>query len=83
MIWKFDGAGSWEAVSAFGFSDTEFYYRIAVCDDGTFSLNESDDEALGRDKNRCFDSLRVAKEFCEAYEARCNAVRNPVEQGGE
>ncbi len=38
LRWTFDGSCEWFAESAIGVS---LFWRIGVCDDGTFAVNES------------------------------------------
>lgn len=45
-----------------------FEWRIAVCDDGTFCVSESDAELT--DRAETFDTLRDAKTWCEEQEER-------------
>lgn len=62
MKWDFDGEGQWTACSAVTDDDYMFVWRISVCDDGTFSVSESDDELT--DRKETFDSLLDAKSWC-------------------
>ena len=62
MNWDFDGEGGWDALSSVGDDGVMFSWRIVVCDDGTFSVNESDDELT--DRKETFDTFRDAKTWC-------------------
>lgn len=66
MKWEFDGDGMWTAFSAVTDDGSSFEWRIAVCDDGTFCVNESDAELT--DRKETFDTLRDAKTWCEEKE---------------
>lgn len=63
LSWSFDGVGSWEAYSSL----TNFVWRIAVCDDGTFCVNESDSELT--DCKDTFCGLEAAQKFCQHAES--------------
>lgn len=69
MYWRFDGnGGEWEAVSESRDENGEpLIWRIVVCEDGTFSVNDSDSELLEVEVN-CFGNLVHAKQFCEHQE---------------
>ena len=62
MNWSFDGDGGWDAFSSVGDDGMMFNWRIVVCEDGTFSVNESDGELT--DRKETFDTLRDAKTWC-------------------
>lgn len=66
MIWDFDGDGVWEAFSSIQDDEMAFEWRIVVCEDGTFSVAESDPELTDREET--FDTLRDAKSWCEERE---------------
>lgn len=72
MNWDFDGEGSWEAFSSVGDDGAMFQWRIAVCDDGTFCVNESDGELT--DRKETFDTLRDAKNWCAEEDERFRLV---------
>ena len=80
MLWRFDGSGEWEAFSAVGDQSAPPVWRIQVCDDGTFDVNQSDDGLIAR-KYGTFGTLRAAKTACEngetARKAR-SAYRHPT-----
>ena len=62
MNWDFDGEGGWDALSSVGDDGVMFSWRIIVCDDGTFSVNESDSELT--DRKETFSTLQDAKAWC-------------------
>jgi hypothetical protein len=73
LFWQFNGEGAWMAESR---SIRNRSYTIAVCDDGTFDVSESDDELCQEKRWRprllpaakwpaCFDSLLAAKSWCQ------------------
>lgn len=64
LHFQYNGDGDWEANSAFSDEGFGFIYRIHVCDDGTFTVNESDSELIGSDGRPTFDLFKNAKEFC-------------------
>ena len=64
LRWTFDGSGEWFAESAIGVS---LFWRIGVCDDGTFAVSESSSELTRR--RETFDSLADAKAFCNHEES--------------
>lgn len=68
MRWVFDSKGSWAADSSF-MDETggPYVWRICVCDDGDFSIHESD---KGLEKHGwIFPSLAEAKAFCEKIDS--------------
>lgn len=66
MRWRFDGKGGWEAFSKFSNNGVSLVYRIHVCDDGTFTLDDTDKELLG--KYDAFPTLSQAKAVCKGNE---------------
>ena len=62
LRWTFDDCGGWNANSAINCA----YWRINVCDDGTFGIAESDNDLTNRDDT--FDTLLKAKLWCETQE---------------
>jgi hypothetical protein len=60
MYFRFDGTGSWEAEAATG-----DYFRIVVCDDGTFDVNTSDCDLLPKYKMETFLDFMLCKDWCE------------------
>ena len=68
MLWKFDPdcQPHWEAQSALGANDDTLYWRISVCDDGSFSLDESDIRLYGNVPT--FRSLSQAKVYALGVE---------------
>jgi len=67
MRWRFDGSGEWEAFSVVGDQSNPPVWRIQVCDDGTFDVNQSD-EGLIAGKFGAFGTLEGAKTVCENCE---------------
>lgn len=58
LHWTFyDERGEWEAYSDFG------VFRIAVCNDGSFTLHESDPELFCNTPT--WSSLGAAKDYCD------------------
>lgn len=73
MDWDFDDCGEWEAESEQRCEDgLTLSWRIAVCEDGTFSVQVSDCELVNR--REPFPTLKEAKDFCEASEAKARGV---------
>ena len=69
LSWEFNGEGAWTAYSRLNDEGSQFQYTIAVCDDGTFDVSESDSELLGgTSKPECFPTLVAAKDWCQANE---------------
>lgn len=66
LHWRFEGDGSWWAASEMQDSGHRFIWRIAVCDDGTFSVDQSDAELT--ESKETFDTLKQAKAWCEERE---------------
>ena len=64
MRWRFDGSGEWEAFSEVGDQSAPLVWRIQVCDDGTFDVNQSD-AGLIAGKYGTFGTLEGAKSACE------------------
>ena len=77
LRWDFDGRGGWDATSAFQPDGIPRDWRIVVCDDGTFDVNESDESLLPARKINCFPNLREAKEWC------VNREGNVMEEYGD
>ena len=80
MRWRFDGGGEWEAFSAVGDQSAPAVWRIQVCDDGTFDVNQSDDGLIAG-KYGTFGTLLAAKTACENGETARKArlsYRNPT-----
>lgn len=76
LTWEFCDGGTWTAFSETGEAANPFLWRIVVCEDGTFDVNESDSELqpafeVGSRKVPTFKSLNEAKNFCEESEVRC------------
>ncbi len=68
LCWVFHHDGSWSTRSQIEDDNgVTFEWIIAICDDGTFSVNESDGE-LTREA-QCFATLASAKSYCEEREA--------------
>lgn len=74
MEWRFDGSGEWEAFSSVGDQSSPPVWRIQVCDDGTFDVNESD-AGLIAGKYGTFGTLDGAKTACENGESARKARR--------
>ena len=67
MIWNFDDmVGTWRAPTQH--DDLDEWY-IAVCDDGSFSVNESGGAEYQNHGRKTFPTLALAKEWCEKMEA--------------
>lgn len=76
LTWEFVDGGTWTSFSAVGEASNPFLWRIVVCEDGTFDVNESDSELqpafdVGTRKVPRLKSLKEAKNFCEESEIRC------------
>lgn len=76
LSWEFSDGSTWTAFSATGTAVNPFLWRIGVCEDGTFDINETDNElqpafGLGSRKVPTFPTLEAAKQFCEEAEIRC------------
>jgi len=68
LDWDFDNCDStWTAISELHDDGMYHAWRITVCEDGTFTINESDDELLDTHSS-CFDTLTAAKEYCTKRE---------------
>lgn len=68
LDWDFDNSDStWTAISELHDDGMNHAWRITVCEDGTFTINESDDELLDTHPS-CFDTLTAAKEYCTKRE---------------
>lgn len=66
MRWEFD-LNEWESQSVRrDENDMELYWRINVCEDGTFDVFASDSELTI--SKECFATLQEAKDFCEKQE---------------
>ena len=76
LSWRFDGQGQWEATSAIQDGGSSPVYRIYVCDDGTFQLNESDNGLLTGRKIPCFQTLLAAKDWCAGNEVVMTFTRS-------
>lgn len=86
MYFTFDyhGGGTWEAESALCVDIIHAVYRIIVCDDGSFDVNQSDGELLPLHKLPTFPTLAMAQAWCEEAE-RTNGKKTdefPVVQEG-
>ena len=57
-----------------------FFWRVSVCDDGTFDVSGSDDELTRR--TQTFKYLHSAKAFCELAEAVNVSESSGVLEGG-
>jgi hypothetical protein len=68
LHWFFDYLGEWEAFSVMCGDGIPFRWAIGVCDDGTFSVSESDNELT--DRKETFDTLKEAKAWCEEQEQK-------------
>jgi len=66
LHWFFDHMGEWEAFSAICGDGVPFRWAIGVCDDGTFTVSESDTELT--DRRECFNTLNEAKAWCQERE---------------
>jgi hypothetical protein len=76
MRWEFDSAGEWEAKShRLDEDDQNYIWRIQVCDDGTFSVSDSDWELT--EHKETFATLKEAKDFCESIEGRVIVQTSP------
>lgn len=64
MRWRFNGSGEWESFAFGGKDDDLLMWRIQVCEDGSFSVNESDPGLT--DRKETFSTLAAAKQFCES-----------------
>lgn len=71
--WAFDG-GEWEASSVVHDDGVPFTWRIGVCDDGSFSVTESDSELT--DRRETFATLCEAKEFCRVCDSEALSKRD-------
>lgn len=69
LTWQWLGGGVWCAYSVAEDMGCRFEYEIAVCDDGTFDVSESDTELVGTEKIPTFATLAEAKKWCEEKEA--------------
>lgn len=65
MQWTFDAdcQPHWEAESAVKVDGESRFWRVAVCDDGSFDLGDSDMDGLG--DVGTFATLDEAKEYAE------------------
>lgn len=73
FIWHFDGRGCWEADSHRAPEHFEHAatWRIVVCEDGTFTVNETDDLLLSiKRHDERFTTLASARQWCENQEGR-------------
>lgn len=87
MKWFFSPiGGQWDSFSEINLEDSPVpTWRIAVCEDGTFDVSESDTELIElighfsddqerkeivNGKVKTFPNLNDAKEFCEVIEGR-------------
>ena len=67
LRWDFDYSGQWIARSGLHLgNDVHSDWRINVCDDGSFSVEDSDSELTTR--NQTFDSFESAKIWCQSEE---------------
>ena len=67
LRWDFDYSGQWIARSGLHLGDdVHSDWRINVCDDGSFSVEDSDSELTTR--NQTFDSFESAKIWCQSEE---------------
>ena len=74
MKWQFDGEGGWEAYSKLTDGPgVPFVYRIHVCDDGSFTLDDTDKELT--EKRDTFPTLDAAKAFCAGNERDIEAEK--------
>lgn len=69
LRWNFDYAGQWSADSQVD-GEGMYQWRIGVCDDGTFDVSESDVRLTKR--RDTFDTLKMAKAWCEREDSRLN-----------
>lgn len=73
LKWEFDSLGQWQAESSQIDEDGFAYeWRISVCDDGTFTVVDSDSELTTR--RETFSTLQTAKAFCESSEAVATVI---------
>lgn len=76
MLWKFE-CGQWEAEShRKDENDSSLYWRIDMCEDGTFAVNGSDYELT--EHKGFFGTLDDAKAFCEGLEG--NVIVSSTDQ---
>ena len=67
LRWDFDYSGQWIARSGLHLGDdVHSDWRINVCDDGSFSVEDSDSELTTR--KQTFDSFESAKIWCQSEE---------------
>ena len=73
LFWQFDGKGCWQADSLRAPEHFEqgAMWIIAVCDDGTFTMNETDEILLTLKRHdACFTTLDEAKAWCDEQEGQ-------------
>jgi hypothetical protein len=73
MHWEFQGDGTWQAQSSHCDEFDNFTWEIVVCDDGTFDVSESDSELING-KVTTFDTLELAKAYCQSEEKALQKV---------
>lgn len=66
LHWKFDQLGGWTAESKRTDLGETLHWAIAVCDDGTFTVAESD--SFLTCSNQCFATLQEAQRWCDCEE---------------
>ena len=73
LRWKSDERGSWQAGSACDAPVGLYYWQISVCEDGTFSVAQSDTELQPR--RETFATLIEAQLWCQLMEIGTDEAR--------
>ena len=63
LTWSYNGGGEWVAGSAIHDDGASFFWRVTICENGTFSVDESDTELTT--EKQSFDSLENACWWCQ------------------